>query len=92
MALRIRPATRADADAIAALHLASCRAAYEGLLPAEVLSSLRAEDRRRRWHVSLNDPQRRTLIAQDAEGALAVIGFAEVGPSRDDEQTGELGQ
>lgn len=93
MALRIRPATRADADAIAALHLASCRAAHEGLLPAEVLSSLRAEDRRRRWHVSLNDPQRRTLIAQDAEGALAVIGFAEVGPSRDDDAeagTGEL--
>ena len=44
-------------------------------------------------HVSLNDPQRRTLIAQDPEGALAVIGFAEVGPSRDDDAeagTGEL--
>ena len=93
MTLRIRPATRADADAIAALHLASYRAAYEGLLPAEVLSSLRAEDRRRRWHVSLNDPQRRTLIAQAGDGAPAVIGFAEVGPSRDDDAgagTGEL--
>ena len=93
MTLRIRPATRADADAIAALHLASYRAAYEGLLPAEVLGSLRAEDRRRRWHVSMNDPQRRTLIAQAGDGASAVIGFAEVGPSRDDDTeagTGEL--
>jgi RimJ/RimL family protein N-acetyltransferase len=93
MALRIRPATREDADAIAALHLASYRAAYEGLLPVEVLSSLRAEDRRRRWRVSLNDPQRRTLIAQDTDDTAAVIGFAEVGPSRDDDaevETGEL--
>jgi ribosomal protein S18 acetylase RimI-like enzyme len=93
MVLRIRPATRADADAIAALHLASYRAAYDGLLPAEVLSSLRAEERRRRWHVSLNDPQRQTLIAHNTDVAQAVIGFAEVGLSRDDDSeagTGEL--
>jgi RimJ/RimL family protein N-acetyltransferase len=93
MGLRIRPATRADAKAIAALHLASYRAAYEGLIPAEVLSSLRAEDRQRRWQVSLNDPQRQTLVAQDDDDALTLIGFAEVGPSRDDDAaagTGEL--
>jgi len=93
MALRIRPATRADAEAIAALHLASYQAAYAGLLPAEILFSLRVEDRRRRWHASLTDPQRRTLIAHDADGAPAVVGFAEVGPSRDDDAqagTGEL--
>lgn len=93
MGLRIRPATPADADAIAALHLASYRAAYEGLLPAEVLSGLSAEDRRRRWQVSLNDPRRRTLIAQDHDGAPVLIGFAEIGPSRDEDggaATGEL--
>jgi ribosomal protein S18 acetylase RimI-like enzyme len=93
MPLRIRPATRADADVIAALHLASYRAAYKGLIPAEILSSLRAEDRQQRWHLSLNDPQRQALIAQDGDGAPAVIGFAEVGPSRDHDAeagTGEL--
>ena len=93
MALRIRSATSTDANAIAALHLASYRAAYEGLIPSEVLSSLRAEDRRRRWDLSLNDPLRRTLIAHDADGAPSVIGFAEVGPSRDNDAvagTGEL--
>jgi ribosomal protein S18 acetylase RimI-like enzyme len=93
MAPWIRAATNTDANAIAALHLASYRAAYEGLIPAEVLYSLRAEDRRRRWHVSLNDPQRHTLIAHDAGGEPAMVGFAEVGPSRDDDAvagTGEL--
>jgi GNAT superfamily N-acetyltransferase len=93
MGLRIRPATRADAEAIAGLHLASYRAAYKGLLSAQLLSSLRTEDRQRRWQLSLNDPQRQTLIAQSDDDAGTVIGFAEVGPSRDDDAgagTGEL--
>jgi RimJ/RimL family protein N-acetyltransferase len=93
MAPRIRSATSTDADAIAALHLASYRAAYEGLIPADVLSSLRTDDRQRRWHISLNNPQRKTLIGHDADDTPAIIGFAEVGPSRDDDAvagTGEL--
>lgn len=93
MGLRIRPAIPADAGAIATLHLVSYRAAYQGLLPAGVLSSLSAGDRRRRWQASLNDPRRRTLVAWDDDAAPALIGFAEVGPSRDDDAgaaTGEL--
>ncbi len=93
MGLQIRPAAPADAEAIARLHLASYRAAYQGLIPAGVLSSLRGEDRERRWRASLNDPQRRTLIAEDDGAVPALIGFAEVGPSRDDDAdagTGEL--
>lgn len=93
MGLRIRPATTADAEAIAGLHLASYRAAYQGLLPSEVLSNLRIHDRARRWEVSLNDPRRQTVIAEDDDGAPALIGFAEVGLSRDDDAgalTGEL--
>ena len=67
MGLQIRSATPADAEALAKLHLASYRAAYQGLLPAAVLASLRAEDREQRWQASLNDPQRHTLIAADGE-------------------------
>ncbi|MFY9928672.1 MAG: GNAT family N-acetyltransferase [Streptosporangiaceae bacterium] len=93
MALQIRSAAPADAEAIARLHLASYRAAYQGLIPAGVLSSLRGEDRELRWQASLNDPRRRTLIAEDDDAVLALIGFAEVGPSRDKDAgagTGEL--
>jgi GNAT superfamily N-acetyltransferase len=93
MTLRIRPASVADAAAIARLHLASYRAAYQGLIPAEFLFALSAEDRERRWQASLADPRRRTLIAQDDDSPAALTGFAEVGPSRDDDagaRTGEL--
>lgn len=93
MGLRIRPAIPADAEAIARLHLASYRAAYHGLIPAGVLSSLRSEDREQRWQAALNDPRRRTLLAEDDDAGPALIGFAEVGPSRDDDAdagTGEL--
>lgn len=93
MAVRMRWATAADAAAVAGLHLASYRAAYQGLLPAEVLFSMRADDRASRWRASLKDPQRQTLIAEDEDVSPALIGFAEVGPSRDDDAragTGEL--
>jgi RimJ/RimL family protein N-acetyltransferase len=93
MALRIRPASPADAQAIASLHLASYRAAYHGLIPAGILSSLRSEDEEQRWQAALQDPRRRTLVAADDDAGSALIGFAEVGPSRDDDAdagTGEL--
>jgi RimJ/RimL family protein N-acetyltransferase len=92
MALRIRPASLADAAAIARLHLASYQAAYQEFLPAKFFSRLSAEDRKRRWQGSLNDPRRRVLVAED-DDPPGLIGFAEVGPSRDDEArtgTGEL--
>ena len=90
--LRIRLATPADAEPLARLHLASYRAAYQSLLPAEALSSLRAEDRHRRWQVSLSDARRRTLIAEHADAVPALIGFAEVGPSRDDDAGTGMGE
>jgi RimJ/RimL family protein N-acetyltransferase len=93
MGLRIRLAIPADAEAIARLHLASYRAAYHGLIPAGILSSLRSEDEEQRWQAALHDPRRRTLVAEDDDAGPALIGFAEVGPSRDDDAdagTGEL--
>lgn len=91
MAQRIRKATLADAEAIARLHLASYWAAYQGLVSAKVLSGLDLGDRIRRWQASLSNPERRTLIAEDgAESTLA--GFAEVGPSRDEDAAAGIGE
>jgi ribosomal protein S18 acetylase RimI-like enzyme len=92
MGLQIRPAIPADAEAIARLHLASYRAAYQDLIPAEVLSSLRSEDREKRWQAALNYPRRCTLVAEDDDAGPAIIGFAEVGPSRDDDAGAETGE
>jgi hypothetical protein len=85
---RARPGTRRggygrglpDAAAIAGLHLASYRAAYQDLLPAKFLARLSVEDRERRWRASLADPRRRTLIAHGDGSPAPLTGFAEVGP------------
>jgi len=91
--LQIHPATRADAEAIARRTWLPTGPAYAGLIPAGVLAGLRAEDRLRRWQVSLSDPQRQTLIARDEDDGPALTGFAAAAPSQDDDAaagTGEL--
>ncbi|MFB4300173.1 GNAT family N-acetyltransferase [Actinomadura sp. NTSP31] len=81
----IRTATRADAPAIAHLHLSSYRAAYRGLLPDDFLAAYNLAERERRWSESLRDPTRTTFVT-----APAIVAFAEIGPSRDAPDMGEL--
>ena len=47
--MEVRWATADDAAAIAAVHIASWRAAYRGLLPDAVLDSLSLEARTDHW-------------------------------------------
>jgi GNAT superfamily N-acetyltransferase len=77
----VRVATVADAAGIAAVHVASWRAAYRGLLPDELLDGLEPEYRIRRWSRLLSelDPARAVLVLL-ADGEIA--GFASVGPRR----------
>jgi GNAT superfamily N-acetyltransferase len=86
----VRPATLADADAIAQVHVATWQAAYDGLLPAGYLASLAAERRAPIWRTALSSGSATVHVAVDDD---ALIGFAAVGPSRDDGAaagTGEL--
>jgi len=79
-AVRVRTATPADADAIAAVHVASWRAAYRDLMPAAYLAAMSEPEEAARWARSLPLEQlrpRRTLLAQDASGAA--LGYATVG-------------
>jgi GNAT superfamily N-acetyltransferase len=76
----IRRALPADAPALAALHIACWRDAYEGIFPSEFLDSLSLEDRTDHWLRGLVDPFRHNFVAVlDDE----LIGFASCGPSRD---------
>jgi ribosomal protein S18 acetylase RimI-like enzyme len=91
--VEIRPAEATDARAIAAVHVASWRAAYVGLVPDAFLAGLSVDEREGMWRDNLAKsewPARGTLVLlRDA----AVVGFASVGPSRDDDTapgTGEL--
>jgi len=80
----IRTATVEDAEKIAAVHLASWREAYTDVVPQEYLDSLDLDERTRAWREVFADLDRATSVwvAEDEGG---VVGFASLGPSRDED-------
>lgn len=87
--MQIRPACLADAESIARVHVASWRAGYAGLLPADVLAALSVGDWTERRRASLAVGARVLLAtATGLPGAAtaepAVAGFAAFGPRRSD--------
>jgi ribosomal protein S18 acetylase RimI-like enzyme len=58
----IRAATVADADAVAALHAASWRSAYRGILSEQTLGPDLDEERRRHWRAKLAAARRDDLV------------------------------
>jgi len=81
----VRRATLADADAIARVHVDSWQAAYLGLIPVPVLNDLSVDRRALHWRRILGGhttPGSRTLVLV---GDDAVVGFASVGPTRDED-------
>ncbi len=75
--MQIRAASRADAEAIAALHAESWRRHYRGAFSDAFLDGDVYADRVAVWRARLDvpDPARRTVLAEDAAG---LIGFAHV--------------
>lgn len=80
---RIRPAAASDARAIAAVHVASWRSAYAGLVPAATLDGLNVDARARQWARWLTDPKASSVVLVVTEPQ--VCGFCAVGPARDPE-------
>src|SRR5882757_3743577 len=79
--LSVRDAWPGEARAIAEVHVLSWRAAYRGLLPADVLDGLSVDGRERMWAGILRDPAPRRAVLVAAEEDK-VLGFAALGPSR----------
>ena len=75
----IRDATPADAGAIAAVQVASWRAAYRGLLPDEVLAGLSVPGLTQMWtgRFAASPPRSSVVVACAGE---AIVGFASGGP------------
>ncbi|WP_062115208.1 GNAT family N-acetyltransferase [Aureimonas sp. AU40] len=89
----LRPATPEDAEAIAALHVASWRETYAGLLPEAMLAELSVESRAELWRRILAPAHAASgaavwLAEENEKGLLA--GFGACGAQRDAElrQTG----
>lgn len=75
----IRKASLDDANSIAAIHVASWKQAYRGILPDRLLDSLDADERASLWSIWLNTPGFQTFVADD-DGEL--LGFTALCPAR----------
>ena len=80
----IRPATVDDADSIAQVVVASWRAAYAGLLPADFLAGLDVATRAEQWRNALASAAAASTVLV-AEVGDRIVGFVAVGPELDAE-------
>jgi ribosomal protein S18 acetylase RimI-like enzyme len=83
MPLQLCRAEPGDEQAVAAVHVCSWQVGYRGLLPRPYLDGLRAADRAARYTFGERWPE--TVLAVDDE---RVVGFATVGPAREDDSAG----
>jgi ribosomal protein S18 acetylase RimI-like enzyme len=87
--MEIREATIEHAEAIADVHVASWRAAYAGLMPAEYLAGLSVVQRAASWRKALAAGRPRVALAfEDAR----LAGWAAYGPSRDEDKDADWGE
>jgi GNAT superfamily N-acetyltransferase len=73
-------------------HVLSWRAAYAGQLPDDYLARLSVDRREAAWTEIIGDsqwPSSGTLVLVEED---EVLGFANIGPSRDDRATRETGE
>jgi GNAT superfamily N-acetyltransferase len=86
--IRVRTAALPDAEAIGALHVASWKETYAGILPAAMLAELSVGARADMWR-SVLDPSKgieRAAVVAEVDGQL--VGFGSCGPQRDSRLAG----
>jgi len=71
----IRPATVRDAKAIAEIHVAASRAAYQGLLPDDQLNALSADKREQFWREAIQYMEPQVLVATVDSQVVGFVGF-----------------
>jgi ribosomal protein S18 acetylase RimI-like enzyme len=83
--ITIRTATPADAAAISRVHVASWQEAYAGIVPIDYLTALDPGEREQRWTEQLTSGPRDGVRTWVADNGTTVLGFASVGPARDED-------
>jgi ribosomal protein S18 acetylase RimI-like enzyme len=82
---QIRIASPDDAPALGAMHVASWRESYAGLLPDKMLSSLSVEARAAAWAQIMREPAtERSTVVYLAEHVGTIIAFGSCGAQRTD--------
>jgi len=86
---QVRPAEMSDSRAVAEVHAAAARAAYEGLLPEDQLKALAPATREAKWReaIEFSEPQ-----VHVAELGGQVVGFVGFDRSRDPKTPSTAGE
>lgn len=84
----VRPAEPSDAEEIARIQLATWRAAYQDLLPAEVLDALDADEAAATWLHTIEQGPARVFVALEGDWH---VGFCAAGPAPEDESADATG-
>ena len=85
----VRRAKLEDARAIAAIHVHTWQAAYQGIIPSTFLDSLSIEDRENRWRTILNQTASETWVAEEDN---EVVGWISAARSRDEDAPSTTGE
>ena len=86
----VRPATLRDAAAIAEIHAASSRAAYQGLVPDEHHSSLPMAKRQAFWRDAIEFSEPQVIVATEGEQIVGFVGFDRSRDPKSKPTTGEI--
>jgi GNAT superfamily N-acetyltransferase len=89
----VRPGRASDAPGLARIQVASWRAAFDRLVPAQVLQELSGDAQVSRftgsWQDAIVNPptsRHKVLVAYAAGAASEPVGFASVGPATDEDR------
>jgi ribosomal protein S18 acetylase RimI-like enzyme len=86
---QVRPAEMSDSRAVAEVHAAAARAAYEGLLPEEQLKALAPATREAKWREAIEFSEPQVHVAE-LDGQ--VVGFVGFDRSRDPKTPSTAGE
>jgi ribosomal protein S18 acetylase RimI-like enzyme len=86
---KVRPAEMSDSRAVAEVHAAAARAAYEGLLPEDQLRALAPATREAKWREAIEFSEPQVHVAElDGE----IVGFVGFDRSRDPKTPSTTGE
>lgn len=88
--LSVRPSLAEDAGHLGRIQVAAWRAALTGVLPAEVLDGLDAEEFASAWRSAITSPPSAKHRMLTACAGPEVVGFAALAPAPQSRETGEI--